>query len=131
MSKKKASILLIIATLFSMVEYSLPRIIPSAFWINNRIFLAFIVQAIAYFLIAESMAFKISKKRSLSIRQLSSFIYFSHEILNRILDNFTTLPTYEPIMILPKFLIIIGACIVLFLPIKKINNKHLNILING
>ena len=119
-----------------MVEYSLPRIIPSTFWIDNRIFLAFIVQAIAYFLLAESMVVKISKKRSLSIRQLSSFIYFSHvillyEILNRILDNFTTLPTYDPIMIFPKFLIIIMACILLFIQIKKINNKYLNILING
>lgn len=136
MTSKKALLLFVIATIFSILEYALPKMIPSVFWEDNKILFAFIIQAIAYFLLAKSISININKKRSLTVRQLSSFIYFSHvillsEILNRILDNFTSLPTYAPIMIIPKLLIIIAVCILLFIPIKKINNRYLNILING
>ena len=82
------------------------------------------------------MNLAISKKESLTIRQLSSFIYFSHvillyNILNPLLSNYTDLPIYEPYMILPKLIIVIVVCVGLFWSIKKIKNKYLNVLING
>lgn len=133
---KIALMILIICTILSAVEYSLPKIFPSVFWEENKIFVAFIGQAIAYFLLAQNKNFDISKKESLTIRQLSSFIYFSHvillyNILNPILGKYTNLSIFEPRMIFPKLIIVIVACISLFWPIKKINNKYLNILING
>jgi hypothetical protein len=70
------------------------------------------------------------------MRQLSSFIYFSHSIILYnimipILDCFTTLPIYAPIMILPKTIVVFLTCSLLFFLIKKINNKYLNYLLNG
>ena len=133
---RTAGILLITCTILSAIEFNLPKILPSAFWEGNRIFIAFIGQAIAYFILAKNMNFAISKRKSLTIRQLSSFIYFSHvillyNILNPFLSKYTDLQIYESAMIFPKLVIILVACLVLFLPIKKINNKYLNILING
>lgn len=133
---KTALIFLVICTILSVIEYSLPQIFPNIFWEENRIFIAFIGQAIAYFLLAQNMDFSISKTESLTIRQLSSFIYFSHvillyNILNPILTKYTELSTYGPYMILPKLLIVLLVCVGLFWPIKKINNRYLNILING
>ena len=135
-NSRTAGILLITCTILSAIEYSLPKIWPSAFWEGNRIFIAFIGQAIAYFMLAKNMNFNISKSKSLTVRQLSSFIYFSHvillyNILNPLLSKYTEWPIYEPVMILPKLIIILTVCLGLFWPIKKINNKYLNILING
>lgn len=133
---KTAIMILIICTMFSAIEYSLPQIFPNVFWKENKIFIAFIGQAIAYFWLAQNMNLAISKKESLTIRQLSSFIYFSHvillyNILNPLLSNYTDLPIYEPYMILPKLIIVIVVCVGLFWSIKKIKNKYLNVLING
>lgn len=133
---KTAAIILIICTVFSAIEYSLPRMFPNVFWEDNKIFIAFIGQSVAYFWLAQNMNFHISEKKSLTIRQLSSFIYFAHvillyNILNPLLSKYTDLPIYEPYMILPKLIMVMVICVGLFWPIKKIKNKYLNILING
>ena len=38
---------------------------------------------------------------------------------------------YEPWFIVPKMVLTLIPCVALFTVIKKINNRHLNILING
>ena len=131
-----SAIILIISTLFSFFEYNLPKLFPHTFWNENKIFFAFIFQALSFFLLAKSLPLKISKPTSLLMRQLSSFIYFSHSIIlynimNPILDRFISLPTYAPIMILPKTIVVFLICSSLFFLIKKINNKYLNYLLNG
>lgn len=131
-----STVILIISTLFSFIEYNLPKLIPHPFWNENKFFFAFIFQAFSFFLLAKSLTLKISKPTSLLMRQLSSFIYFSHfiilcNIMNPILDRFTSLPTYAPIMILPKTIVVFLICSSLFFLIKKINNKYLNYLLNG
>ena len=136
MSKTAAIIVLIVSTALRFAEYNLPQLMPSRFWDNNCISVCFIIQALAYFMLAKSVEIKISRKTSLILRQLSSCIYFSHaiflyEILNPLLNRFTSLPVYSGIMILPKIIIVILMCSLLFVTVKKINNKYLNILING
>ena len=142
-SKKKialkpltSTVILMVSTIFSFLEYNLPKFFPHTFWNENKIFFAFAFQAISVFLLAKSISFNISQKTSLFIRQLSSFIYFSHSILlyniiNPILDRYTNLPIYSPFFILPKTIIIVLVCSALFFLIKRINNKYLNLLLNG
>ena len=136
MSKTAAIITLIASTALRFAEYNLPQLLPSSFWDNNCVSVCFIFQAIAYFMLAKRIDIKISRKTSLNLRQLSSCIYFSHaiflyEILNPLLNRFTNLPVYSGVMILPKMIIVLLMCCLLFVSVKKINNKHLNILING
>lgn len=136
MTVKSATILLIISTLMRVIEYNINWIIPSDFWTNNQISVFFIPQAISAFMLAKSWNVKMSTEKSSMCRQLSSCIYFSHaiflyNILNPLLDTFTKLPTYSSLLILPKVIVVLVACSVLFVVIKRMNNKHLNILING
>lgn len=131
-----STIIFIISTVLSFFEYNIPELFPHPFWNENKMFFAFIFQAISFFLLAKSLNLKIRKSTSLLIRQLSSFIYFSHSIIlynimNRILDRFTSLPTYAPTMILPKTVVTLLVCLLLFVLIKRINNKYLNLLLNG
>lgn len=136
MTTKSAALLLIISTLMRVLEYNINWIFPSDFWAYNQISVFFIPQAISAFMLAKSWNVRISTENSTICRQLSSCIYFSHaiflyNILDPLLDTYTKLPTYASIMILPKVMVVLTACIVLFIIIKRINNKHLNILING
>ena len=136
LSFRKAITIFILATLVRVLEYQMPRLIPSVFWEHNQISLAFIVQAIAFFMLAKEWQINISKQRSLTIRQLSSFIYFLHaivlyEVLNPLLTRFTDWPIYEGWFIPIKLSMVLIPCILLFMVIKKINNKYLNVLING
>lgn len=135
-NKTNSVLIFAIATLLRIVEYNLPQIVPGGFWETNCISVAFIVQAIAFFMIARSTEFSWSCARTTKIRQLSSFIYFSHviilyNILNPVLSNYTTLPVYSGGMVLPKTLIVLLVCVLLFSVIKRIDNSRLNILING
>lgn len=131
-----AVLMFLASTLLGIFEYNIPKIFPSEFWNGNKIFFAFAFQAISIFLLAKSVSFNISKKTSLFIRQLSSFIYFSHYIflyyiMNPILRNHTNISTYSPNMILPKTVVTLLVCLLLFVLIKRINNKYLNLLLNG
>ncbi len=126
----------LITTCMRVIEYNINFFIPSAFWDENQLFFVFAFQAISFFLLAKSLSFNLVKEKSLTIRQLSSFIYFFHvillnNILNPLMEEVIFLPTYAPCMILPKVLIILSVCVLIFFIIKKINNKYLNILING
>lgn len=125
-----------ISTLIRIFEYNLPVLFPSDFWNNNAISFAFIPQALAYFLLAKNIKLNWSKEKSINVRQLSSCIYFSHaiflyEFLNPFLDTYTGLPVYADRMIVWKVIITLLCCLVLYVIVKMINNKHLNILING
>lgn len=136
-SKAVSAVVFIVATALRFFEYNLCKIVPhEEFWANNEISFMYIVQAIFIFLFAKEIKLKLDARRSLWIRQLSSFIYFSHaiilyNILNPLLEKYTKLPIYVPEYILPKMLVVLSICIVLFLVIKCINNKRLNALING
>jgi len=135
-SVKSASICLVVFTLLRTLEYFLPVLYPSDFWQNNSLSLAFIFQALAYFMLAESLNLQLSKEESLWLRQLSSCIYFTHaivlyEFLNPLLLRYTDLPVFTGWMILPKVIITLLVCLIFFLVVKRLNNKSLNVLING
>lgn len=125
-----------IATGVRIVEYLLPSLIPNkTFWENNCISIAFILQAISLFLFSKEWKPNISTEKSLLIRRLSSFIYFSHaivlyNILDNILKEFATWPIYSAAMVFPKWIFVLVVCHILFQIITKVNNKHLNYLIN-
>ena len=87
-------------------------------------------------MLAKELNINIRKETSLTIRQLSSFIYFLHaivlyDILNPLLAQITDWPIYSGWFIPIKMVMVLIPCCVLFAVIKKINNKHLNLLING
>ena len=131
-----SAVIFIFATLFKYFEYIIPEIFPSEFWNGNEIFVAYGLQAISFFLLAKAITFNISKKTSLFLRQLSSFIYFSHaillyNILDPILYKFTNWQQHLYATTLPKTLIILFTCVLLFILIKRINNKYLNLLLNA
>lgn len=135
-SKTISIFVLTISTVLRVIEYNMPRCFPNEFWENNSVSIAFIVQAVAFFMLAKSIDLKWNSKTSMTIRQLSSWIYFTHviilyNILNPILSHCTSISLYSGAMILPKVLIVLVVCLLLFLIIKRINNSHLNILING
>lgn len=136
LSPKVACTILVLSTAVRVFEYNLPRIIQSSFWNDNNLSFAFVFQAVSFFMLAKDIDIKISEETSKALRQLSSCIYFSHaiflyEILNPLLNKFTELPIYEWEFILPKVIVVLMLCCGLYLSVRKINNKHLNILING
>ena len=133
---KTAIFLFIIFTGMRIVEYNLPVIVESDFWNDNNISIAFIPQSIAFFMFAKGWEPCISKEKSLNCRQLSSFIYFFHaiflyEILDRFVPKITSWRFFSPRWIIPKWFFVVAVCWFLYAIIKKINNRHLNILING
>lgn len=133
---KVSSIVWILSTIARIFEYNAPKIFPSNFWESNNISFAFIFQAIAFFMMAQSLKLPIKERLSLAIRQISSCIYFSHaiflyNILNPVLKEFTNIAIYDAKYIFPKVVIVIMLCMLLFFVVKKINNKYLNVLING
>lgn len=126
----------VLMTLLRIVEYNLPLLIKSTLWEQNSISLAFIVQAAAFFMIGKGTKHQLSKEKSMCLRQLSSTIYYTHaiflyEILNPLMDKFTNLDTYSGAMIIPKMMIVLLLCCIFYVIVKKIDNKHLNVLING
>ena len=135
-STQKSKAIFVISTVGAIIEYNLPIIFPSAFWNDNRLEFCFILQAIAIFMLAKDSNYQISSEKSKSIRQLSAFIYFLHvpllnHFLNPLLKHYIGAYTYSSVMIAPKLLILLGFSFMCFLLIKKVNNKYLNILING
>lgn len=129
-------VLFVLATIVRFFEYHLPSLFPSDFWLNNHISFAFIVQAFAFFMLAQEITVPIKQKTSLVLRQLSSFIYFAHEIfMYNIVDSILRAHAidllYAPWFIVPKMILSLIPCVVLFFIIKRINNKYLNVLING
>lgn len=136
MSSKSSVAVLVTATLLRVFEYNLPLIFNNSFFKDNPFTFAYIPQAIAFFMLAIQIHPPIKKEHSLAMRQLSSFTYFSHAILmynvlDPIMDKTGIFDTYGPAMIAPKTIFIILVCFGLFVIIKKINNRHLNLLING
>jgi|GEM_PF-577573 len=128
----------IVSTLLRVLEYNLPYIFSNNdFFTDNAITLAFIPQAVSYFMIAKELQVNISKECSFTLRKLSSFIYFLHMlllnyILNPVLLEFLSDEVvYGVELIIPKVLIILFVCCGLFFIIKKINNKYLNKLLNS
>lgn len=125
------------ATGIRIVEYLLPSLIPNeTFWESNCISIAFIIQAISLFLFAKEWKPNISREKSIFIRRLSSFIYFSHaiilyNILDNVLKKFTAWKIYSAAMVFPKWVFVLTVCYILFRIIVKVNNKHLNYLINA
>lgn len=133
---KPLCVVFAVATIIRIVEFNMPIIIKSDFWNNNQISFMFIVQAISFFLIAKEIKIDISRENSLKLRQLSSCIYFSHAIfmynfINPILLKYTDVPVYADGFIIPKIILTLSLCLLLFIIIKRINNRHLTILING
>ena len=128
--------ILLVATILRIAEYNLPYIFPMSFWNDNSINIAFIFQAIAYFMMAMNLDFNIKKDTSMVLRQFSSCIYFSHaiflyEILNPALLRYKSWNIYSGVWIPVKVIIVLLGCGILFGIVKKIDNKYLNILING
>lgn len=135
--KKYCVLIFVLSTLLRIFEYNLLLIIKSeTFWQNNSISIFFIVQAVSFFLFAKQWKPKISAERSLTIRQLSSFIYFLHaivlyNIIDDIIGKHISWPIFSPAFIAPKWIVTLLICFLVFLIIKKINNKYLNVLINA
>lgn len=137
-SLNKSIVLFIVATVMRIFEYSLVKIFPYIeFFQNNKINVFFILQAISLFMIAKNYNPKISVEKSKELRQLSSFIYYTHWIiLYNIMDQlllhlYGSDITYNPVYILPKIIIVLTTCILLYVVIRKINNRYLNVLINA
>lgn len=93
-------IVLFISTVLRIVEYNLPVFLPSEFWNANCLSICFIPQALAYFMLGKSLKLNWEKKKSKTLRQLSSFIYFAHaillyEVINPILLKYTNISIYS------------------------------------
>lgn len=137
MDGRRAICIFGIATVFRVIEYNFPLLIPNAsFWENNETSFAFAVQAVAFFLFAKEWKPTIAEERSLAIRQLSSFIYFAHAILlydifDQGIGQWMGLAVSSPAYIFPKWVINVLICTALFALIKKANNKYLNVLIRA
>lgn len=126
----------LIFTLLRFFEYNLPKIFESPVWDANSISIAYIGQAICLFLFAKEWQVNVSKERAELYRKLSSWIYFTHAIilynvLDPLMDHFTDFNTYDGSLVLPKMIVVIGVCIGMFAIIKRVDNKYLNILMNG
>ena len=136
-SLKLSALIFVVFTLARVFEYTSSKIFSdSLFFQNNRLSIAYVLQAVAFFFIALNIQPSVSEKTSKALRQLSSFIYFSHaiilySILNKILEKYMGNNIYLNIMLVPKLLLTLIICVILFVIIKRINNKVLNILING
>ncbi|MCI6995619.1 MAG: acyltransferase [Eubacterium sp.] len=131
-----AFLLLILSTMMRIVEYNLPVWFPSTFWRNNEISLFFILQAYAFFMLGKDIQLGINYNTSKLLRELSSCIYFLHaivlyELMNPLLERYTELPIYSGVMIFPKVVVVVLICSMVFIAIRKIDNKYLNVLING
>lgn len=134
-AKGKSVIIFLIATVGRFIEYNLPILNRDP---NGAQFsVCFIFQAIALFLLAKEVHCKSLKTDVFrTIRQLSSTIYFIHsiilyEILNPIITSLTKLPVYADWMIAPKVIITLVLSCLFYYAIRKIDNRHLNYLING
>ena len=135
-SVKVSATVLAVTTLLRLVEFNLPAIFPGEFWENNELSVAFIFQAMAYFLLMKEITPGIKKSTSLTIRSLSATIYYTHvfflyELLNPVLLEYTSLPVYADWMIAPKVIVALLLCVAFYITVRAINNKKLNILING
>lgn len=131
-----ALIVFIVSTALRVFEYNLANIFEIPFFEDNNISLLYIVQAASVFMIGKEITPKISIEQSKQLRQCSSFMYYIHVILlynllDIILDKKFGDVIYSYKWIAPKFMVIVIFCVLLFIIIKKINNKHLNFLING
>lgn len=131
---KISGIIFILATFGRVLEYCLPVVFPlEPFWQNNNISVFYIIQAIAYFLIAKEIDINRTSIKTKMIRKWSSFVYFTHviilyNIINPLLKNLITIDLYAPRFIILKALIVLIVCTFLFLLINKSNNKYLKIL---
>ena len=136
-TQKKSILGIIIFTVLRVIEYNLSIIFYNVdFFKSDSISIAYIGQAISIFLFAKEWNISISRENSLLIRKFSTWLYLTHaiilyNIMNPILDHFTNIDTYSGKMVFPKVLIVLVVCMLLFLLIKKLNNRYLNKLIDG
>lgn len=116
-----------------IVEFLLPRVTGSPFWVENAFSLAYIPQAVMFFFWGchcEGM-----KKYARTMRQLSTFIYFTHwiilyNILNPIMLH-CGIDVYNPWFIPVKVAATLTVCLGLDWLLKKANNKRVYFLIGG
>jgi serine/alanine racemase len=136
LNKISVTVLLIISTFLRVLEYNIPTLCNNNCLQKYSINFAFIFQAFFFFILAKKITLKINNESPKTIRQLSAFIYFSHplilyNIINPLLARNTNWAIYDNKYILPKLILTLTICTVIFSIIKSINNKKLNILING
>lgn len=135
-SMDKAIAVFCAATVLRFLEYIIPVITPGLnFWNENSISVMYIIQAVAFFFIGVNWDVRL--RDSLSVRQLSTFIYCAHaSVLYSFLDPLfgTLFPnglSHTAVFVCIKVLLTVSICAALFWIIKKINNRYLNTLING
>lgn len=120
-----AIILYVFATALRVFEYYAYSLTGLQFLKENSLMFAIVLQAIAFFAIAYNLKAESLKKYSLTMRQLSTTVFYLHMIVLGIIDP------YLKKGFCFDFFIPLAVAIVFFIIIKLINNKHLNILING
>ena len=133
---RTAIIIFAASTLLRVVEYNLSRLFPNGFWQENMISIAFIPQSIAFFMMGKNWQPKFGRERSLYFRNLSTCIYLTHaiflyEILDPLLSAIPGFPAFADWMIGPKVILTLVMCMLVFVIVKKINNKHLNRVFHG
>ena len=133
-NKRLMLLCFIVASILAALEYYAP--IHNDSFGEIRVSFAFIIQAICLFMYSLKMNIEIDYKESISIRQLSSTIFYSHfiflfEVVNPCILKYTILPYYADWMIIIKMLITLIMCYSFYFIIKSINKKKLNVLING
>lgn len=129
-------VILFISTLLRVVEYNLYNITGMEFFSNNSISIMYIFQALAFFMLGININPGFSNEHSKSLRQCSSFIYYVHVIILYNYLDVALVRIFGKVIfsykwIFPKFIIVSLICVLFYVLIKKINNKYLNILING
>lgn len=92
---------------------------------ENQLKIFQVGQAVFFFLIAIRLKLPALEKYSLTMRQLSATIYYTHFIFLFLIDK--NLERNGLVVMLIELLL----CIVFYVIVKKINHPRLNILING
>lgn len=131
-SKTTAWISLVLLTVLRFLEYCIPYI--NSFWQANSFSISFIPQAVMFFFVAYHC--KGYPKYAKGMRQLSTFIYFTHwillyNILNPIMLNVLCIDVYNPMLIPLKVVVTLVVCYVLNWILKKTNKKMITFLIGG
>lgn len=101
------------------------KISGNEFFLSNTLMAAAVFQSVFFFLIAVNLELKSLKKYSPIMREFSSTLFYTHMIILGILDS-----TLKKGFCFDFFLTL-AISLAFYIIIKLINNKHLNILING
>ena len=77
---KSSLAVFLFCTVLRLVEYNLSVLMPSGFWTQNQITVAFIPQSITFFMFMNAWNPHIARERSLMYRRLSATMYYTHPI---------------------------------------------------